>query len=123
MSPTRKSKSATQAVGQLLIIGFDGTEVTPALSAMLKRIQPAGVILFARNIVNAQQTHQLLKHCQAQVQERLFTCVDLEGGRVDRFRNVTGPAPSAAEVFSTGERRLFRKHGELIGKICAALGF
>jgi beta-N-acetylhexosaminidase len=123
MSPTRKSKSATQPVGHLLVIGFDGTEVTPTLSAMLQRVQPAGVILFARNIVNAQQTHQLLKDCQAQVQERLFTCVDLEGGRVDRFRNLTGPAPSAAEVFSTGERRLFRKHGELIGKICAALGF
>ncbi|MGH9515148.1 MAG: beta-N-acetylhexosaminidase [Terriglobales bacterium] len=123
MSPARKSKSAAQLVGQLLIIGFDGTVVTPALSAMLRRIQPAGVILFARNIVNAQQTRQLLKDCQASVHERLFTCVDLEGGRVDRFRNVTGPAPSAAEVFSTGERRLFRKHGQLIGKICAALGF
>jgi beta-N-acetylhexosaminidase len=36
---------------------------------------------------------------------------------------VTGPAPSAADVFATGDRRLFRKHGQLIGKICAALGF
>jgi beta-N-acetylhexosaminidase len=123
MSPAQKSNSAAQQVGQLLVIGFDGIAITPALSAMLNRIQPAGVILFARNIVNAQQTHQLLKHCQAQVNQRLFTCVDLEGGRVDRFRNVTGPAPSAAEVFATGERKLFRKHGQLIGKICAALGF
>jgi beta-N-acetylhexosaminidase len=122
MSPAQKNSIARQ-VGQLLIIGFDGTEITPAVSAMLDRIQPAGVILFARNIVNAQQTHQLLKNCQAQVRERLFTCVDLEGGRVDRFRNVTGPAASAADVFSTGERKLFRKHGELIGKICATLGF
>jgi beta-N-acetylhexosaminidase len=90
---------------------------------MLARIQPAGVILFARNIINAQQTHKLLKDCQGCVKGRLFTCVDLEGGRVDRFRNVTGPAPSAAEVFATGDRKLFRKHGEIIGKICSALGF
>jgi beta-N-acetylhexosaminidase len=123
MSPAQKSNSAAKQIGQLLVIGFDGIEVTPALSAMLARIQPAGVILFARNIINAQQTHQLLKDCQAHVRERLFTCVDLEGGRVDRFRNVTGPAPSAAEVFATGDRRLFRKHGQLIGKICGALGF
>jgi beta-N-acetylhexosaminidase len=123
MSPAQKSNSAATQVGQLLVIGFDGTAVTPALSAMLDRIQPAGVILFARNIINAHQTHQLLKECQAQVNERLFTGVDLEGGRVDRFRNVTGPAPSAAEVFSTGDRKLFRKHGQFIGKICAALGF
>jgi beta-N-acetylhexosaminidase len=123
MSPAQKSNPAATPVGQLLVVGFDGSAVTPALSAMLARIQPAGVILFARNIINAQQTHQLLKDCQAQVNERLFTCVDLEGGRVDRFRHVTGPAPAAAEVFASGDRKLFRKHGQLIGKICAALGF
>jgi beta-N-acetylhexosaminidase len=123
MNPAQKLNSAAKHIGQLLIIGFDGTEVTPAVSAMLERIQPAGVILFGRNIVNAQQTHGLLRDCQARVKHRLFTCVDLEGGRVDRFRNLTGPAPSAAEVFASGDRKLFRKHGQLIGKICAALGF
>jgi beta-N-acetylhexosaminidase len=123
MSPAQKSNSAAKPVGHLLIIGFDGTAVTPALAKMLTRIQPAGVILFARNIINAQQTFQLLKDCQEEVNEPLFTCVDLEGGRVDRFRNVTGPAPSAAEVFASGDRKLFRKHGQLIGKICAGLGF
>ena len=123
MSPLRKSLSPGKQVGQLLIVGFDGTEVTPALAEMLTRIQPAGVILFARNIINAQQTHKLLKDCQSCVKDRLFTSVDLEGGRVDRFRNVTGPAPSAAEVFATGERKLYHRHGEIIGKICCALGF
>src|SRR5258707_4572865 len=95
-------------IGQLLVIGFDGAEMSPRLAELLTRVQPAGVILFARNIVNAQQTHKLLKDCQARVRERLFTCVDLEGGRVDRFRNVTGPAPSAADAVSTGDRQLFR---------------
>jgi len=41
-------------IGQLLIIGFDGTEMNPALSSLLRRIQPAGVMLFARNIVGAE---------------------------------------------------------------------
>lgn len=109
--------------GRVLILGFDGVEVSPRLREMLTRIQPAGVILFARNIANPQQTYQLLKDCQAAVEDRLFTCVDLEGGRVDRFRNVTGPAPSAADVFSSGDTKLYRKHGELIGRACAALGF
>ena len=110
-------------VGQLLIFGFDGTEMSPPLASLLTRLQPAGVILFARNIVNAQQTHRLLKDCQSKVGQPLFTCVDLEGGKVDRFRNVTGPAPSAADVFSTGDRKLYRKHGQIVGKICRALGF
>lgn len=117
------SRSITTDIGQLLVIGFDGVELSPALGVLVKRVQPAGVILFARNIANPQQTHKLLKDCQGAVEKRLFTCVDLEGGRVDRFRNLTGPAPSAAEVFSTGDRRLFRKHGEIIGRICSTLGF
>ena len=120
---SKKQSSAGKSVGQLLILGFDGTEMSPPLASLLACIQPAGVIIFARNIVNAQQTHKLLKDCQSQVREPLFTCVDLEGGRVDRFRSVTGPAPSAADVFATGDRKLFRKHGQLIGKTCSALGF
>ncbi len=115
--------SISEKTGQLLIIGFDGIEMSFPLASLLTRIQPAGVILFARNIVNAQQTHKLLKDCQTQVREPLFTCVDLEGGRVDRFRNVVGSAPSAAGVFATGDRKLFRKHGQIIGRICCTLGF
>jgi beta-N-acetylhexosaminidase len=110
-------------IGQLLIIGFDGTEMSPRLASLLTKIQPAGVILFARNITGAGQTHTLLHECQKRVETPLFTCVDLEGGRVDRFRNVLGPAPSAADVFAPNDHRLFRKHGRVIGENCRALGF
>ncbi len=110
-------------VGQLLIVGFDGTEMTPRLGSLLMRLQPAGVILFARNIKSAEQTWRLLRDCQKCVSTPLFTCVDLEGGSVDRFRDALGPAPSAANVFATVDRKLFRKHGQLIGENCRTLGF
>jgi len=110
-------------IGQLLIVGFDGTEMTPRLTSLLKRLQPAGVILFARNIKTAEQTSRILRDCQKCVATPLFTCVDLEGGDVDRFRDLLGPTPSAADVFATGDHKLFRKHGEVIGDSCRALGF
>ena len=110
-------------IGQLLIIGFDGTEMSSRLASLLTKIQTAGVILFARNITGAAQTHALLRECQKCVATPLFTCVDLEGGTVDRFRNVIGSTPSPAEVFATGSRALFRKHGRVIGENCRALGF
>lgn len=110
-------------LGQLLIIGFDGTEMSPRLASLLGKIQPAGVILFARNITGAAQTHALLRDCQKCVATPLFTCVDVEGGTVDRFRQVIGSAPSPAEVFATGSRALFRKHGRVIGENCRTLGF
>ena len=119
-----KPKSDLRAqIGQLLIIGFDGTKMSARLASLLTKIQPAGVILFARNITGAEQTQTLLRECQKCVPTPLFTCVDLEGGTVDRFRNVLGPAPSPAEVFTTGRRTLFRKHGRVIGENCRALGF
>jgi beta-N-acetylhexosaminidase len=112
-----------QEIGQLFIIGFSGTEMSPPLASLLSKIQPAGVILFARNIIAAEQTHSLLRECQKHVRTPLFTCVDLEGGTVDRFRKVLGPTPSAADVFATGSKKLFRKHGRVIGENCRALGF
>lgn len=113
----------TAHIGQLLIVGFDVLEMTSHLSSLLTQLQPAGVILFARNIKSAEQTGRLLRDCQQCVSTPLFTCVDLEGGKVDRFRDLLGPAPSAAEVFATGDRKLFRKHGQVIGENCRALGF
>ncbi len=123
MPTSTGSRDLARSIGQLLIIGFDGTEMSTGLASLLTRVQPAGVILFARNITGGEQTYKLLKDCQACVSEPLFTCVDMEGGRVDRFRNVTGSTPSAADVFASGNRKLYRKHGKVIGESCRALGF
>jgi beta-N-acetylhexosaminidase len=119
---TRKS-AVGEDIGQLLIVGFDGTEMAPGLNSLLTRMQPAGVILFARNIKSPEQTWQLLYECHECVERPLFTCVDLEGGGVDRFRDAIGAAPSAADVFATGDHKLYRKHGQIIGDNCRALGF
>jgi beta-N-acetylhexosaminidase len=122
MTAQRKARHVRE-IGQVLVVGFDGAEMTPRLSSLLKRLQPGGMILFARNIESPEQTCQLLRDCQKCVSTPLFTCVDLEGGSVDRFREVLGPSPSAADVFATGNRKLFRQHGEFIGENCRALGF
>jgi len=118
-----RERSVVRDLGQLLIVGFDGTELTPRLTSLLGKIQPAGVILFARNIKSAEQTWRLLRESQKCVATPLFTCIDLEGGAVDRFRDALGAAPSPADVFASGDRRLFRRHGQIIGENCRTLGF
>jgi beta-N-acetylhexosaminidase len=97
--------------------------MTPRLASLLKRLQPAGVILFARNVTTPKQTWQLLRECQRCVDTPLFSCIDLEGGTVDRLRNALGAAPAAADVFAVDDPRLYRKHGQIIGENCRALGF
>jgi beta-N-acetylhexosaminidase len=93
------------------------------LESMLRELAPAGVILFARNIVSVQQTHELLQACRRLLPERPFLCVDMEGGLVDRLKKALEPTPAPAEVFASGDRKLFRKHGRIIGAECRAAGF
>jgi beta-N-acetylhexosaminidase len=112
-----------RAAGQLLIMGFDGASVGARLRTLVRVTQPGGVILFARNIEGAKQTHTLLAGCQQLIGSPAFLCVDMEGGTVDRLKAVVHPAPSAAEVFATADRKMFRAHGHIIGEECRALGF
>jgi len=115
--------SLRQQVGQLLIMGFEATSLEPNLEHMLKEWQPSGVILFARNMESAQQTHALLAACRKAVSIPPFLCVDMEGGAVDRLKKIMAPAPSAASVFASGKKSWFARHGKLIGTECHALGF
>jgi len=107
----------------LLIMGFDGTDVSARLRSTLGTLNPGGVILFKRNIEEAAQVHQLLRHAQRAVTTPMFLCVDMEGGTVDRLRDVIAPVPSVADVGAAGSAKLFRKHGRLISDEIRALGF
>jgi beta-N-acetylhexosaminidase len=112
-----------EQVGQLLLMGFEGSVMSARLRSTLASLQPGGVILFARNLESPQQTHALLQECRNCVRQPLLACVDMEGGTVDRLKEVIAPAPSVADVVATGNRRLFRKHGRVLGEECRALGF
>jgi len=120
---SRNALDLRQQVGQLLIMGFDGTDVTARLRSMLGTMQPGGIILFKRNIEEANQVHSLLHHSQRAVAAPMFLCIDMEGGTVDRLRDVIAPVPPVAEVAATGSKKLFRNHGRLIGEEIRALGF
>ncbi len=112
-----------QQVGQLIIAGVEGPELTALERAWLKLLQPGGVILFRRNIEQAPQVTTLLREVTEAAGAPLFRCVDLEGGLVDRLRDLIAPMPSPAAVFATGRRTHFTKHGRLIGQEAKALGF
>ena len=116
-------KNLRQQVGQLIIAGLEGSELTSLERAWLKLIQPGGIILFRRNIEEAGQVIKLLADAAGSAASQQFRCIDLEGGLVDRLRDLIAPMPSPAAVFATGKRAAYKKHGRLIGQEVRALGF
>jgi beta-N-acetylhexosaminidase len=120
---SKRSRELRQQVGQLLIMGFDGTVMSQRLRVMFKTIAPAGVILFKRNLEHAEQTHALLSGARKTAETPMFLCVDMEGGTVDRLRDVIAPVPPVSQVAASRSKKLFRRHGRLIGEEVRALGF
>jgi beta-N-acetylhexosaminidase len=121
--PSKRSLELRQQVGQLLIMGFEGTTMSQRLRTMFGSLQPGGVILFKRNLEHAEQIHALLTGVQNTGDTTMFLCVDMEGGTVDRLRNVIAPIPPVSEVAASRSKKLFRRHGRLIGEEVRALGF
>ena len=110
--------------GQLLLVGLAGTELDAAERAWLRLIRPAGTILFRRNIEEAVQIHALLESVESLISDGpLFHAVDVEGGLVDRLRDLIAPIPAPAAVAATRNRKLYREHGYLIGSELRLLGF
>ncbi len=96
--------------------------------ALLRLLRPGGVILFRRNIEEAGQTTALLREAAEAAggdgpRTPFLRALDLEGGLVDRLRDLVGPTPSPAAVAVHGSAALARRHGELIGRACRLLGF
>ena len=81
-------------LGELLLVGFHGTALqdNADLDRLLCETRVAGVILFARNIVDAAQTARLTRDLTARARactgRPLLVAVDAEGGQVMRL----GPA-------------------------------
>ena len=110
-------------VGQLLLVGLAGTSLDAQERAWLRLIKPAGVVLFRRNIEAAAQVPALLENVTAAVADGpIFRAVDVEGGLVDRLRDLIAPVPAPAAVAASGVKKLCREHGRLIGEELRLLG-
>jgi beta-N-acetylhexosaminidase len=121
--PRRRNVDLAEQAGQVLIVGVAATSLSDEERSWIQTIRPGGLILFRRNIEEATQTGDLLRQADRLGATPLFRCVDLEGGLVDRLRDVLAPLPSPAAVFATGKRQLYRQHGWLVAREARALGF
>lgn len=99
------SMSQTEKLGQMMMIGIQGTKVDDDSLYMLNQYHMGGVILFDRNMESPEQVKQLTSDLQAQSNEKvpLFIGIDEEGGDVVRMAEKLTPPPSQKEIGSTGD--------------------
>lgn len=103
-----------QAVGQMLLVGFRGTALNEPTAAMLRDIQPGGVILFdrdgpsggelTRNITSREQLQALTAQLQQQAALPYFIAIDAEGGYVNRLKEKYGFALKVPTAQQMGAR-------------------
>ncbi|MYC28379.1 MAG: beta-N-acetylhexosaminidase [Nitrospira sp. SB0662_bin_26] len=86
-------------VGQLLMVGFEGTEFSRQFLAWLEEYRPGGVILFSRNLKDPEQVAQLTNALQEHAPNPpLLIAIDEEGGRVSRLPQGFTTFPAASRV-------------------------
>jgi beta-N-acetylhexosaminidase len=107
----------------LFTVGFHGTEPSREVLDLIQR-GISGVILFGRNVVDAEQVAALIAELKRAAGRPLLVSIDQEGGRVERLRSAQGftELPPMRAVGATGDEGLAFDVGEMLGRELRAVG-
>jgi beta-N-acetylhexosaminidase len=73
--------------GEVLLCGFEGTQVGPELKEIMREVQPLGLILFGRNVGAPEANMELCRELKSLRKDApVLLSVDQEGGRVARLK-------------------------------------
>ena len=120
--------SAKEKIGQMVMIGIHGTELSDDAAYMLSQYHIGNVILFDRNLQSREQTAKLTADLQRSAKENahqpvpLFIAIDEEGGRVVRGRNFIESPPSQQELGNAGETTAVEAWARKTGAALKELG-
>lgn len=132
LSPDEKAAAIVQKmsdaekVGQLLMIGIQGTELDADSRFMLSEYHIGGIILFDRNMKSQEQVRALNDSLQKNASDAglpLFLAIDEEGGAVARMKEAFPPPPAAAEIGRTGDPQAAYRYAVDTAHGLKAMGF
>lgn len=118
--------SLARAAGELLIAGFDGTEPSVEILALI-RAGLGSVILYRKNCVDAAQVLALTNRLQdaartAGHRQPLLIAIDQEQGRVVRIAEGVTLFPAMGALARTGDPGLVRRVARAASRELLALG-
>jgi beta-N-acetylhexosaminidase len=100
-----------EEIGQMILMGFLETQISPGLITQLKQYHVGSVVLYRWNITGADQVQQFTRDLQVNADLPLFIATDQEGGGVNRLQAIDGPLPSASQIGATNDPNYARQRG------------
>ena len=119
------TQDVTARLGELLIVGLPGHELTPGAASDLRRIGPSGVIFFAPNFPDAERAARFTRAVHETIGRPdlpALVCVDEEGGMVSQLSGFWEVPPSARSVAASGGPPLVKDLAERTARRLLALG-
>ena len=115
-----KEMSLEEKIGQMLIVSYEGTNVTEELFSLLNQVKPGGFILFSNNFSDYEQTQKLITDIKSTSEIPMFISIDQEGGRVQRIKNLSDQEitiiPPMYEIGLTRDEDFAYQVGKVIGE-------
>lgn len=117
-----------ELAGQLLVIGFEGTELPQDLGVLLGRKERAGVVLFRRNLGRERVGLVALQSLCASLSRASgsefppLIAIDEEGGRVARLGPPAFAVPPMRILADLGDLALIERVGRAVGEELHCLG-
>ena len=115
-------KELDAKVGQMLMVGFAGYELTTAELKICQSHHFGGFILFSRNCCEPAQIHSLCRSLYEVTGNLPFIAIDEEGGRVHRLPPPFTHFPPAARIGQTGSLDLAFRVGRAVAAELTLLG-
>lgn len=115
-----------EKIGQRLMTGFPGTEMSEEFKNAVRTCKIGNVILFQENVRDCEQLKQLCSDIQtfvrAETGHSALIAIDQEGGVVTRMREDGVNVPGAMALGAAGDPENARRAGRLIGRELRHLG-
>ena len=116
-----------EKVGQLIMVGFEGTQANTAIETHIRQRFVGGVVLFSRNIQSPQQmaklTNELQRLARGTVRQiPLLIGIDQEGGWVIRLKKGATVLPGNMALGATDSTELAERAGEITAVELSAVG-
>jgi beta-N-acetylhexosaminidase len=120
-----KTLTLDEKIGQLTIVGIEGTEINDDTKELIQKYHVGGVIFFKENISSRNQALTLVKALKDINGSGipLFLGVDEEGGRVSRMPAEYKKLPSSGAIGKKNNEVISKTIGEILGEEVSSLGF